>query len=140
MSKVTLEQLEKLFNQTETKDGSTFMAEVLQPEGAVPVLHVVMDGREELPVFLTIDDNQILCVCHLWKENEIADGRQSELLGALLDLNISIALSAFSRIGSQYVIYGALSTASLVENIVLEVETLSDNSLEALDFASDYLQ
>ena len=39
----------------------------LQPiPGDVPVIQVSIEGREELPIFITSSDTQVLCMCYLW--------------------------------------------------------------------------
>ena len=54
-------------------------------------------------------------------------------------MNVSIPLSAFSKIGTQYIMFGALSPQSSIDELLHEIELLSDNVLEAIDAVSDYL-
>ena len=57
----------------------------------------------------------------------------------MLAANISIPLSSFALVDDQYVIYGALSVNSSLEDIVHDIEVLSSNTIEAIDAMSDYL-
>lgn len=42
----------------------------LQPiAGDVPVVQITIDGRQELPIFLTSSSAQILCMCYLWSDD-----------------------------------------------------------------------
>jgi uncharacterized protein YjfI (DUF2170 family) len=112
----------------------------LQPiPGVVPVVQVVIGGREELPIFITASDEQILSICYLWKETEIVPETRVELLELLLDLNPSIPLSSFGHVDDRYVLFGALTRDASVDDIACDVATLSDNALDALDALSRYL-
>jgi len=112
----------------------------LQPiAGEIPVIQVSIQGREELPIFVTCSDTQILCLCYLWTEGEIQPARRAALHEALLDLNPSVPLSAFGRVGERYLLTGALKRAASAEDVAHEIAVLSDNALDALDALSDYL-
>lgn len=112
----------------------------LQPiPGSVPVVQVVIGGREELPIFITASEAQTLCICYLWTEAEVAPATRTELLEALLDLNLSVPLSSFGRVDDRYVLFGALARDARVEDIAHDVAALSDNALDALDALSAYL-
>jgi uncharacterized protein YjfI (DUF2170 family) len=107
----------------------------LQPiPGTVPVVQVSIDGRQELPIFLTSAETQLL-----WSDAEIRPDKRAEFMETLLDLNPSVPLSAFGRVGDRFVLSGALRRDAGVEEIAREVVVLSDNALDALDALSDYL-
>lgn len=117
------------------------MAVQLHPiPGQVPVVQVSIEGREELPIFVTCSDSQVLCMCYLWADDEVRPERRSELLETLLDLNPSVPLSSFGRIGDRYVLFGALARDARVEDIAQDITELSDNALDALDALSEFLQ
>ncbi len=112
----------------------------LQPiPGSVPVIQVAIGGREELPIFITASEAQILCICYLWTDSEIAPDKRIELLELLLDLNLSIPLSSFGRVDGRYVLFGALSHDARMEDIAQDIVALSDNALDALEALSGYL-
>lgn len=112
----------------------------LQPiPGEVPVVQITIDGRQELPLFLTSSQAQILCMCYLWSDAEVKPERRTELLECLLDLNPSVPLSSFGRVDGRYVLFGALSADARVEDIAKDVAVLSDNALDALDALSEFL-
>lgn len=135
--KRTLTELEATFNVAMTDSGMKFNAEIVDQE----VLQIVVDDREEFPVFVTIDNSQILCVSNLWNKSEIREGAENELNKILLELSLPVPLSAFAITrGGQYSIYGSMSPTSIIDNVILEVETLSDNTLSAIEEFSEYLQ
>ncbi|BEP41752.1 MULTISPECIES: YjfI family protein [Variovorax] len=112
----------------------------LQPiPGHTPVIQVSIEGRDELPIFVTSSDMQIICICYLWGEEEVKPARRTELLESLLDLNPSVPLSSFGRVDGRYVLTGALGRDASVQDIAREVAVLSDNALDALDALSEFL-
>ena len=109
-------------------------------DGEVEVLQVNVVGREEIPVFVSVTDNQVLCISYLWGENEVNQDRRSEMFETMLELNIPMPLSAFAKIDDKYVVYGALSLQSSMLEIEQELSVLSDNCLEVIDEMVDYLK
>jgi uncharacterized protein YjfI (DUF2170 family) len=116
------------------------LAVQLQPiPGQTPVIQVSIEGRDELPIFITSSDMQVICICYLWTEEEVKTERRTELLESLLDLNPSVPLSSFGRVDGRYVLTGALGRNASVEDVAREVAVLSDNALDALDALSEFL-
>jgi uncharacterized protein YjfI (DUF2170 family) len=137
--KALLEQLRGLDGLTGAAMGG--VAVNLQPiPGAVPVIQVSIEGREELPIFVTCSDTQLLCMCYLWTDAEVKPARRTELLETLLDLNPSVPLSSFGRVGDRYVLFGALKRDARVEDVAKDIAELSDNALDALDALSEFLK
>ncbi|MDR7152088.1 uncharacterized protein YjfI (DUF2170 family) [Hydrogenophaga palleronii] len=137
--KTLLEQLKSLDVLTAEAMGGAMVQ--LQPiPGDVPVVQVAIDGRQELPIFVTSTDSQILCICYLWSDDEVLPERRTDLLQTLLDLNPSVPLSAFGRVGNRFVLIGALSNDARVEDIAHEVAVLSDNALDALTALQEFLK
>lgn len=113
----------------------------LQPiPGDVPVVQICIEGRQELPIYLTSSESQMLCLCYLWSDDEVLPERRAELLETLLDLNPSVPLSSFGRVGGRFVLSGALARDAGVEDIAHDVAVLSDNALDALDALSEFLR
>ncbi|HIP76326.1 MAG TPA: DUF2170 family protein [Psychromonas hadalis] len=121
----------------ETETGYNFDCTPIS--GEIDVLQVEVIGREEIPVFISISDNQILCIAYLWDESEVKEGQKANMMEAMLEINIPMPLSSFAKVEDKYVVFGALSINSTLEDIELEVVTLSDNSLEVIDEMSNYL-
>lgn len=113
----------------------------LQPmAGEVPVIQVSIAGREELPIFLTCTDAQIICLCYLWAEADVQPERRAQLHEALLDLNPSVPLSSFGRVDGRYMLTGALARSASPQDIAHEIAVLSDNAIDALDALADFLR
>ncbi|WP_225783633.1 YjfI family protein [Xenophilus sp. Marseille-Q4582] len=134
-----LHQLSNLDTLTSALMGG--VAVQLQPiAGEVPVIRVSIEGRDELPIFVTSSDTQFICLCYLWTDEDVRPERRAELHEALLDLNPSVPLSSFGRVGTRYVLHGALSRSARAEDVAHEVAVLSDNALDALDALAEFLR
>ena len=119
---------------------SGFLFEVNPIPGEIEVLQIIIEDKEELPIFISVSEEQILCITYLFKEDEVKQDSANEMNSAMLSTNISMPLSAFAKIDDQYVIYGALSVKSDLEDIIHEIEVLSGNAIEAIEAMSDYLK
>lgn len=107
--------------------------------GEVDVLQITVLGREELPIFVSVTDDQILCITYLWGAEEVKPDALHEMHESMLEMNIPMPLSAFSKIGDKYVTFGALSINSTFGDIEHELSVLSNNAIEVIDDMSDYL-
>lgn len=118
---------------------SGFPFDVNPIPGEVEVLQIVIEDREELPIFVSASEEQILCIAYLFKKAEVKPDSTNEMNQAMLGANISMPLSSFAVIDDQYVIFGALSVRSSLEDIVHEIEVLSSNIVEAIEALGEYL-
>lgn len=107
--------------------------------GDVDVLQITVESREELPIFVSVTDDQILCITYLWGSDEVRAECLAEMHTSMLEMNIPMPLSSFSKIGDKYVIFGALSINSAFNDIEHELAVLSNNAIEIIDDMSDYL-
>ena len=107
--------------------------------GEVDVLQITVIGREELPVFVSVTDDQILCITYLWGQEEVKPECIADMHESMLEMNIPMPLSSFSKIGDKYVIFGALSISSTFDDIEHELAVLNNNAIEVIDDMSDYL-
>ena len=108
--------------------------------GEVEVLQVVIEGFEEIPVYISATDSQIICITYLWSEDEIEPKSKAAMMEVMLDMNIPMPLSSFSRVQDRYVVFGSLSINSRFEDVVHEVVTLGENSVEVLSVMTEFLK
>ncbi|MEJ2608527.1 MAG: DUF2170 family protein [Candidatus Thiodiazotropha sp.] len=134
-----LEKLESVHGMSDTGNLNGLDYEFNPIPGEIEVVQVVFKDREELPIYLTQSESQMICICYLWDDDEVIPSKRAEMMEVMLDMNIPIPLSSFGRIGSRYTIFGALSIDSSVESIAKELTVLSDNALDAIDAMSEYL-
>lgn len=107
--------------------------------GEVDVLQVTVIGREELPIFVSVTEDQVLCITYLWGLEEVKPECVHDMHESMLEMNIPMPLSAFSKIGDKYVTFGALSIGSTFEDIEHELAVLSNNAVEVIDDMSEFL-
>lgn len=107
--------------------------------GEVDVLQVTILGREELPIFVSVTDDQVLCITYLWGIEEVKPNHVNDMHVSMLEMNIPMPLSSFSKIGDKYAVFGALSINSTFDDIEHELTVLNNNALEVIDDMSDYL-
>ncbi len=138
MSNVKLEQLMNGLSDNQLLDGLKLSIEMFDGENTVACIKV--EDREEFPIYMTVDEGQILCITYLFSDEEVDPAKRAELAEAMLLMNVMIPLSAFSKIGNQYIMFGALSPSSSIDELLHEIEVLSDNVLEAISTMSDYLK
>ncbi len=133
--------IHKIANHLNTlADSETGMTFDCQPiSGEVDVLQVTILGREELPIFVSVTDDQILCITYLWGEEEVKPVCIKDMHVSMLEMNIPMPLSSFSKIGDKYVVFGALSIGSDFDDIEHELTVLNSNALEVIDDMSDFL-
>jgi uncharacterized protein len=113
----------------------------LEPlKGSVPVVQVNFSHPDRLPIYVTNAGSQILCISYLFQESDLKPKSRMLLLETLLDLNPSVPLSNFGRIGEHFVLIGALSPDSADTELALELATLSDNAMDALATLKDFLK
>lgn len=103
-------------------------------EGAEPVMVATMHDFGELPVTISVAGSQIVMSVLLWPVTAIAD--QPAFERELLLTHKVIPLSTYGITETHdgtlwYEIFGALSSASSLENIVIELETLAENAIDA---------
>ncbi len=121
-------------------NSATGMSFDCQPiSGEVDVLQITIAEREELPIFVSVTDDQILCITYLWGEDEVKPETRSAMQESMLEMNIPMPLSSFSKIGDKYVIFGALSINSTFNDIEHELAVLSNNAIEVIDDMSEFL-
>lgn len=105
-------------------------------------LEIVMHDYGDLPLLLTIAGQQMLVEAVLWAVEDIRDVAAFD--AAVLRTHKYFPLSTLgvdtlNDGRDYYILFGALSTASLLANIVLEIETLSTNVFQAIEAYADFL-
>jgi uncharacterized protein len=113
--------------------------DVVPVAGEVPVIEIAFPGSERLPIYVTDAGSQLLCISYLWRDADVKPRLRAKLLETLLDLNPSVPLSSFGRIGEHFVLVGALSPAASAADMALELATLGDNGRDALTALAEFL-
>lgn len=111
-------------------------------DGVEPALHIVMTEFGDLPLFLTVAGEQIIVESVLWSVGEVAD--ISKFNEAVLRTHkyfplSTISLDSIGDDGDYYLMFGALSSSSVLHNIVFEIEVLASNVIQATEAYSEFL-
>jgi uncharacterized protein YjfI (DUF2170 family) len=106
-------------------------------------LEIVMHELGDLPLLLTIAGQQMLVEAVLWDANDVSDVAAFD--AAVLRTHkyfplSTIGIETFSNGHDYYTVFGALSTNSLLANVVLEIETLGVNVIQAVSAYSPFLK
>lgn len=117
-------------------------AKVQLVDGTEPCLEIIMSEFGDLPIYLTVSGEQILADAVLWPLSSVKDvhALNDEVLRThkLFPLS-TISLDRFPDGSDYYTIFGALSSSSLLQNIILEVETLASNAIKATEAYGEHL-
>lgn len=102
-------------------------------EGADPVLLATMHEYGDLPIYLSVGGDQIVCSVLLWPVSEQSDtARFNEFL---LKAQRVVPLSNFAitTVGDQdvYELMGELSSKTTLHTILIELRTLAENAIDA---------
>ncbi|MFT0212745.1 YjfI family protein [Pseudomonas sp. F1_0610] len=128
----TISQLHQALSATSLVQSNAVQVEVI--DGVEPSLHVVMREYGDLPIFIAIMGEQIIAEVVLWPASDIADKPKfhEEVLRSHKFFPLSsIGLEILPDGEECYIMYGALSATSKIENVVLELEVLADNVMKA---------
>lgn len=130
----------RALEQTELFQGGEAVIELI--EGAESSIHIIMHEFGDLPVFLTVAGEQIIVEAVLWPESDVRDptGFHEAVLRTHKYFPLStISLDALSDGIDYYQMFGALSSTSLLDNIVFEIEVLATNVIQATEAYAQYL-
>lgn len=111
-------------------------------DGVEPALHIVMHEFGDLPIFLTVSGDQIIVESVLWAASEVTDIHKFN--DAVLRTHKYFPLSTISldTLGDgkdYYHMFGALSSTSILPNVIFEIEALATNVIQATEAYSEFL-
>ena len=110
-------------------------------DGVDQSIHVVMHELGDLPIFLTVSGEQLIAEAVLWPKADVKD--VASFNDAVLRTHKYFPLSTISldAIGEEdyYHMFGALSSASMLQNVILEIEVLGENVIQATEGYAEYL-
>lgn len=120
----------------------TGTAKVELVDGVEPSLLITMSEFGDLPVFLTVSGDQIIAESVLWAKSDVSDVEAFN--EAVLKTHKFFPLSTISLDhlgddGEYYQMFGALSSSSLLANVIFEIEMLASNVIQATEVYSDFL-
>ena len=117
-------------------------AEISLIEGVEPSIQITLLDFGDLPVFVTVFGDQIIAEAVLWAASDVTDSERFN--DAVLRTHkffplSTISLDTLTDGQDYYQMFGALSATSRIQNIVLEIETLANNVLQAVEAYDEFL-
>jgi uncharacterized protein YjfI (DUF2170 family) len=109
---------------------------VTRVEGAEPVMLVTMHDFGDLPVTVSVSGSQIVMSVLLWEAAAIRDNASFERELLMVHKMIPLSTYGITKTGDGtlwYEIFGALSSGSSFETVLIEIETLADNAIDATE-------
>lgn len=112
-------------------------------EGIEPTLHITMHDYGDLPIYVTVAGEQILAEAILWSADEVSDiaGLNDAVLRTHKYFPLStISIDNVSPGKDYYHMFGALSSTSILANIIFEIEVLASNVIQATEAYEEFLR
>lgn len=112
-------------------------------DGLDSTIVVSMHHYGDLPIFVTVGGDQILAEAVLFSLDNVIDTAKFNeyVLRTHKFLPLStISLETDISHGDYYYMFGALSASSSINEIVLEIETLADNTIQATEAFQAFLK
>lgn len=112
-------------------------------DGLDSTIVISMHNYGDLPIFVTAGGDQILAEAVLFALEDVAD--TAKFNEYVLKTHKYLPLSTISietdpNHGDYYYMFGALSSSSSINEIVLEVETLAENTIQATEAFETFLK
>ncbi|AQZ93345.1 YjfI family protein [Halopseudomonas phragmitis] len=137
----TAQGLFEALSATELFSGGQASIELI--DGSDPSLHLTMHEYGDLPLFLAVFGEQIVVEGLLWPasdvENAVAFNEEVLRTHKLFPLS-SIGLETLADGSLCYTMFGALSSASTLSDVVFEIELLADNVIKATEAYEGFLK
>lgn len=117
-------------------------AEIEVVNSTEPCLHIVMHDYGDLPIFMTVSRQHILVEAALWPVTAVKDQAafNHEVLRTHKFFSLStVAVERMAGGEEFYTMFGSLSAASILPNVLFEIETLADNVIRATEAYEDFL-
>ena len=105
-------------------------------------LYIEMHDFGDLPIFMTISGEQIIVESVLWSIDDVSDlaGFNLAVLKTHKYFPLStISLESLGDMPDHYHMFGALSSTSLLSNVILEIEMLAANVVQAAETYEEFL-
>lgn len=110
-------------------------------EGVSPALHIVMYEYGDLPLFLTVSGEQIVVEAMLWSVSEVNNPALFNETVLRTHKYFPLSNISLDKMDGDdcYHMFGALSSASSLQDVMLEIEMLASNVIQATEAYSEFL-
>lgn len=110
-------------------------------DGVSPALHIVMYEYGDLPLFLTVSGEQIVVEAMLWSVAEVNNPALFNETVLRTHKYFPLSNISLDKMDGDdcYHMFGALSSASSLQDVMLEIEMLASNVIQATEAYSEFL-
>ena len=110
-------------------------------DGVSPALHIVMYEYGDLPLFLTVSGEQIVVEAMLWSVAEVNNPALFNETVLRTHKYFPLSNISLDKMDGDdcYHMFGALSSASSLHDVMLEIEMLASNVIQATEAYSEFL-
>ena len=110
-------------------------------DGVSPALHIVMYEYGDLPLFLTVSGEQIVVEAMLWSVAEVNNPALFNETVLRTHKYFPLSNISLDKMDGDdcYHMFGALSSASSLQDVMLESEMLASNVIQATEAYSEFL-
>lgn len=110
-------------------------------DGVSPALHIVMYEYGDLPLFLTVSGEQIVVEAMLWSGSEVNNPALFNETVLRTHKYFPLSNISLDKMDGDdcYHMFGALSSASSLQDVMLEIEMLASNVIQATEAYSEFL-
>ncbi len=135
-----LEHIERLLEQAGQNPEFGFTFTTRRVEGPMPVVQIDVRDLDTVPLFVAVSGEQLLCIAQLFSDADVVLEKRTQMLEKMLEWSIPMPLSSYGKLGDVYVVFGALTVDASADEIVLELQNLSENAIEARKVMQEYLR
>ena len=116
-------------------------AEIELIEGVAPALHITMYEYGDLPLFVTVSGEQVVVEATLWSLSEVTDPALFNETVLRTHKYFPLSTISLDKIDGDdsYHMFGALSSASSLQDVIFEIEILASNVIQATEAYADFL-
>ncbi len=120
---------------------SSKRADVELIEGVAPALHLTMYEYGDLPLFVTVSGEQVVVEATLWSLSEVTDPALFNETVLRTHKYFPLSTISLDKIDGEdrYHMFGALSSASSLQDVLFEIEILASNVIQATEAYADFL-
>lgn len=116
-------------------------AEIELIDGVAPALHITMYEYGDLPLFVTVSGEQVVVEATLWSLSAVTDPALFNETVLRTHKYFPLSTISLDKIDGDdcYHMFGALSSASSLQDVVFEIEILASNVIQATEAYADFL-
>lgn len=110
-------------------------AEIEVIQGADAAISVVLPDYGDLSIQLAVAGGQIFVSTPLYPRDQVADKSRLDEMALRLNPVNPLSNLGIAKIDNQdwYIVFGELSAQSSLDNVIEEIETLADNTIDAAE-------